>query len=307
MPGDPIGHHTVPRFYLSEFAAAGRLRAIDVESGRAFGVNVRDATTENHFYTLAQHQTPGVFERQLGSIETDTAPIIARVLDGGWPLSSSDRATLAGYMAVQILRGPDHRRQLHTYVQGLLHRLSMSDHEKFETIADLPSAPEALDGSEPLVGASIHADQIARLQRRLTLSFAERPWDLVSFGTAALITSDAPVSPVGDPRADPNTGVTVENAYAMLLPLARDRGLLLGSLRHLVRVPGAVELATSGELDQVTAGDRGHQDLFNRNAVMYAHRHVFHHPDDAHLVPAGVTALAKRGGRMDLSSPPPVI
>lgn len=302
MPGPPIGHHTVPRFYLTRFAHGKRLRAVNIRTRKTFGSNVDDATTVNHFYRLEDHAEPHLFERELGQFETAASPLITAMINGEWPLTAQDREVFSEYLALQFLRGPDHRQQLHTFVAGVL--AGLQSEGQLDTVTQLKGVPPALDGSEPLISPNVHAQQIANLIPRLVPSFLSHSWNLVHFDEPSLITSDAPLTPVADPSLG-EVGLGIDNALALLFPLSRHDGLLMGSLRHLALLPGAVEQAIKGNLDFKTVGDEAHRDLFNTHTVMHAHEHVYYHPNDAHLVPDNLDALARLGGRIDLSDLPP--
>jgi hypothetical protein len=58
-------------------------------------------------------------------------------------------------------------------------------------------------------------------------------------------------------------------------------------------------------LDLAVRGEDVTRDLFNANTTMHAHRRIYHHPDDGHLVPANAQELSAIGGRIDPTNPPP--
>ncbi len=45
--------------------------------------------------------------------------------------------------------------------------------------------------------------------------------------------------------------------------------------------------------------------IFNTHTAIHAHRYIFVHPDDLHLVPNNVVHLSARGGRITGEQLPP--
>jgi len=309
MPNAPVRHHTVPKFYLSGFAKRTRLRAVDVATSNSFMTSVSDATIENHFYSLPSHPTnPSVFEEKLARIESNSAGILGKAARGEWPLNNHDRLLFAEFMTLQHLRGQDHRRQMHSALEAILRQLAVEDPTEFERVSNLPGAPAGLKDRQgdfpPLATSASHVQQIEVLLLRLQPFFLERSWTLVQFDAASLLTSDAPITPV--PRNDGNQSdaLGLQNSRAMLFPLSRDAGLIMQSLSPLHLVPGVMEDVAAGRLDLVMPGDESSRLMFNANTAMHAHKRIYHHPDDAHLVPEDLPELAARGGRIDLADPP---
>lgn len=107
-------HHTVPRFYLGNFAEAGQVGTVMLPGEKRFNQSVKNASATTDFYALGQVNTEGsdAFEKGLSTLEREAARVIRLVLNGTWPLGADDRAVVAEFVAVQYLRGPDRRVQV---------------------------------------------------------------------------------------------------------------------------------------------------------------------------------------------------
>lgn len=309
MGDRPKRHHTVPQFYLRGFAAGERLEAVNVRTGAHHSTNVSDATVEANFYTVPDHSSdPSSFEAELSRIEDAVAPVYRSIVDGSWPLDPDHRALFAHYITLQFLRLPSHRTQMQNVLAADLRVLAYEDPKEFARIMDLPGAPRGVDFSvgdlPPLVSSAVHIEQIATLVPKLAGHVLGRPWELVRFDAPSLLTSDEPLTPLSNPREVQSVGLGLENSWALIFPLTRELALVMfrdpsGPLGDLV----AADIAL-GRFDFARVGDNESSRLFNQNSVMHAYRFVYHHPDDGHLVPADVSELSKRGGRINFDDLP---
>lgn len=301
---EPIQHHTVPRFYLSGFADGRRLRAVDKRTGRTFGISAYDATTSRRFYAVPDHPTDvGIVERILGQLEAVAERVISHVVGGQWPLPPAERDLLAVFMTLQFLRGPDQRAQVQQQLTLFFERASP---EEIAELAQLDGAPTDFDptdrGHLATMAAAVHIGQIFQGVPELKAHLVERAWVLVRFDTPSLFTSDAPLTPSVHPNGTAALGV--ENAQMLVFPLTRTLGVQMNQPGFVALLPGVTERIVAGELDTVVIGDDARRALFNASTVMHAHQRIFHHPDDAALVPRNITTLARLGGRIDLTNPP---
>ncbi|WP_045467059.1 DUF4238 domain-containing protein [Vibrio hyugaensis] len=103
--------HTVPRFLLENFGFDGgskykRLHTFDKQSGRSYQQTVFDATTRNVFYNLENHPDKASLEPILGIYETDTAPILEKLIKtkNVTTLTDEERVKIATFVAVQRAR-----------------------------------------------------------------------------------------------------------------------------------------------------------------------------------------------------------
>ncbi len=119
-------HHTVPQFYLRRFAnESERITTVKLPGEKRHTSRIKNTAAINRFYSIDGHPDGAdVFEKALGDLEGDTASILWHIIDNGWPLSEEQRTTLATFMAIQFLRGPDHRRTLE-YVAAQMTKLEV--------------------------------------------------------------------------------------------------------------------------------------------------------------------------------------
>lgn len=300
MPGQ-IQHHTVPRMYLEGFADGPRMTAINVRTSKVHGISIKDATTQRYFYSSPSAEDPNGFEDALSTVEDRAKPLLTKIDNGLWPLAPEERAVFAAYLALQFMRGPDHRRQLHQAMNTVVRQLAATDPDELARLMSLRGAPdglgfltEGLDESQALDG---HLSEMSTGLAEIAYLFVIRRWRLVRFDEPALITSDAPVTPMPDPMSEDDGPLGLENAYALLFPLNRRLGLQMFRPRPEHFRPGVLEEVIGGARDTSISGHPHHQGEFNLRTVMNASERVFHHPDDAALVPEQFAALAQLGGR----------
>lgn len=114
----PVLQHYVPRFLLRRFASGtGRRRSrhrlwvYDKWSRRSFPRTVQNAAAENGFYDLDFNNLRVTLEGSLANLEGRAAPCFATVVNEGAlsSLSDEDRRVIALFVAVQLLRTPQHR------------------------------------------------------------------------------------------------------------------------------------------------------------------------------------------------------
>lgn len=106
-------HHTVPQFYLRGFAVDERIATARLPGDQRFVQSVRKAASETNFYAVAGHENgPDVVEKPLFSIEGEASRVFSLIANGTWPLDQGDRWTLALFIALQAVRGPEQRRNM---------------------------------------------------------------------------------------------------------------------------------------------------------------------------------------------------
>lgn len=237
-------HHTVPRFYLGGFAnGAERITTVRLPGDKRYTSVLKNTAATNRFYSIDGHPDGAdVFEKALSVLERDAASVL-RVIDGGaWPLSEEQREMLCTFMAVQYLRGPDHRRTLE-YLASQTTRLEVQftgrekvkqwvqerygvevDDDEAEVLwqqATKPSGP-------PINIAPIaHIEQIIDGAGELLPYIISRKWKLVRFERRSLVTSDSPVALVPAEHAEPRQGVGFAPAWGITFPLTRKLGLIM--------------------------------------------------------------------------------
>lgn len=311
MPGQ-TKHHTVPRMYLSGFSAGLRMRAVNIHTGKTHGISINDATALRHFYAVPEDEAnPNVFEDALGTIETPAGALLQKIAAGHWPLTEAERVTFAVFLTLQYMRGPDHRRQLHQLMNAEVRRMAETAHHELAETMALSGAPVGLDfltdDLPDSVAAAAHLLQISTKLPELVESFLLRRWRLVKFSQPSLLTSDAPITPVADPTLESSVALGLENSYALLFPLNRYLGFQMYRSGAELMLPGGPEHIIGGYADSSVGGDDVHRESFNMNTVAHAVDRIFHHPDDAALVPPHFLSIANIGGRVDFTTGHPVL
>lgn len=304
-------HHTVPNFYLKGFATAVSKPMIDafsLEDGTRRTISTRDATVRKNFYTLSGHPAgDDVFEKDLSDLEAEASAVIRKAVDGTWPLSREDRDVLGTFLTFQFRRGPDARAlmdKIHGTVlsktisqmgaDGLRDSLARSGKEVRDDVLDrLVQQASRPDGISMKTSPAEHILHMLELVPDLARYFVGRPWTLVRFSRKKLLTCDTPVSLIRDPALDGVfTGVGLMNAWGISIPLTREVGLHLGNPQALLMKLD--DRRTSAEfMDEIVSGGHDHErpgsaklaQQFNNRTIANARNWLFHHPEDADLVP----------------------
>ncbi|MCP2032601.1 hypothetical protein L1277_002711 [Okibacterium sp. HSC-33S16] len=297
-------HHHVPQFYLRGFADGEQITTVRLPGDKRYVQSVRKAAAENGFYSVPGHEDGAdVFEKMLSSIEGEAAGIFRSVESGVWPLEPKDRTTLGAFIALQVSRGPEQRRNMQ-FLRAQITRLEvgaggrskikdwakrklrveLSD-EQAEEMWEQATRPE---GPPIRISPLAHIRQMAEQSEALTPFVLGRPWTLVRFDRRSLFTSDTPVGLVPHAEREDDhgleSGVGFMTAWGVTYPLTRKLGLLmsdpmvLSDSIHVSRVQ-------RGEFDLAQVGSTQMGRFFNLSTVTNASEVVFHHPKDARFVP----------------------
>ncbi|MEC4763826.1 DUF4238 domain-containing protein [Mycobacterium sherrisii] len=296
-------HHTVPQFYLRGFAdTSERITTVKLPGEKRYTQVVKKTAATNHFYSIDGHpQGSDVFEKSLSDMEADAALVFDTIKGGTWPLSEEQRGTLATFMAVQRVRGPDHRRtmgylaatmtQLEVQVTGR-ENIQQWVKDRYGVEVDDDEAQEVWEqatqpGGPPItVAPQEHIAQLVHSAENILPFIVGRPWTLVRFRRRSLVTSDLPVALLPHPDDDPSRGVGFLTALNITFPLTRRLGLMMGDLRKLAEANIPVEVVHAGGGDGVEDGTTHLARLFNSLTVGSAAEYIYHHPDDDGVLPS---------------------
>lgn len=130
-----------------------------------------------------------------------------------------------------------------------------------------------------------HIKQMIELAGELHKYIVGRPWSLVQFDRRSLITSDAPVGLVQDPRDEAGWGGGYMTAWDITFPLTRKLGLLMSSPDPLIDLEIPVEEVHKGAADTTQLSTAKLGSCFNYHTVVNASEWLFHHPEDEKFVP----------------------
>ncbi|MDA4109730.1 hypothetical protein MHOL44478_21085 [Mycobacterium holsaticum DSM 44478] len=262
---------------------------------------VKKTAAINHFYSIDGHPDGAdVFERSLSDLEGFAAEVIQAVIDGVWPLSEAQRAKLGLFMAVQFLRGPDHRRSLE-YLAAQMTRLEVQvtgrdnikqwvqkqygvevDDDEAEVLWQQATQPGGLPITLTPFG---HIEQIITGAVDHVRYFISRPWKLVRFHRRSLITCDSPVSLVPAADSEPWQGVGLATAWGITFPLTRQLGLIMSDVKPMIEFDYPVQRVRAGGLDSVESGTVKMEKFINASTVRSASEYVYHHPEDEGFLP----------------------
>src|SRR4051812_9293680 len=104
--------HYVPQFLLRNFCGSKfKLWAYDKSTGKSFETNIRNVAGEREFYELDLGEATLSLEAGLSTLEGAAGAVIERIISARslGVLAEEDRAVLATFVAVQMLRGPNQR------------------------------------------------------------------------------------------------------------------------------------------------------------------------------------------------------
>lgn len=291
-------HHYVPQFYLHGFARGKQIGTVRLEGALRFTQSVATACSELLFHTLPGHPDgDAAFEDVLAEIEGDAATIFRTIAEGTWPLPPESRSEFAQYVALQAARGAEFRRTMSYLAQQVLRvqvgaagkenlrkRLAnkLGDEVSDELLNAVWEQSIRREGPPVQLTAAGHIDHMADITEAITPLLEHRAWGLVRFAEHSLVTSDTPVCLVGDPTASGDAGLGFANALMIVFPLNRTIGLLMTR----VIPPEYAERVLSGELDYEEEPSDHYERFFNLHTTMNASEWIFHHPDDAGLIPA---------------------
>ncbi len=118
-PKSKVGsrHHVVPRFFLEEWAdTAGQVQVRSKAGDRTYQQHVKDLGITD-FYTAVSisGELDGRMEDAFAVIEGEASSVIRGLMDPFVPLRQlgrEERAKLANFVALQMVRGPRRRREI---------------------------------------------------------------------------------------------------------------------------------------------------------------------------------------------------
>jgi len=283
---EPKCHHFVPRFYLRHFADRKkrvRMYARGAKKKRIV-TSVNNAAVESGFYTIVDEMGDQSqrAEQLLSMIEGLAKAAIGRMLKGRFPPDIEDRSNLSLFLALQILRTPEHRRSYEAtvdysqkvmlegwtpgYARQRLKEEGIDPTDK--AVAEIMDVVDNPDNYRFVPHQNEHINIMLDVAAKVAPVIAERSWLLGYSKRAAFVTSDHPIVW----RSEPNEmskymGVGVGNAEEVYFPLDR---------RHVLAMalPDALPDGMTKELIEDNV-------LFvNTLEAAYSHKWVYQHPDD---------------------------
>lgn len=295
-------HHTVPKFYLRGFANSDeRITTVRLPGDKSYTQLIDKTAAINHFYSIDHPQGSDAFEKALSDMEGGAASVLRAIEGGLWPLTEEQRGTLGTFMAMQAVRGPDHRRTMH-YLAAKMTKLEVEvggrenvqqwvknryglelDDDEAEVVWQEATQP----GGPPIsFTPEAHIAHFVETAAKLVQYILGRPWTLARFERRCLYTCDSPVGLVPRPEDEPWQGVGFMTALAITFPLTRKLGLVMGDIMPLAEANIDVDRVRAGEGDGVEPGTTSLARLFNDTTVDSASEYIYHHPDDVNVLPS---------------------
>lgn len=120
----PKRQHYVPRFLLEKFArvASEQIFVFDKLTGKQFSANIKNAAAENGFYDVTFADGILTIEPALAKVEEEAARIVRQLTDcpNLFLLKDDDKTKLAGFISLQMVRGPNYRAFMKQAAEGML-------------------------------------------------------------------------------------------------------------------------------------------------------------------------------------------
>lgn len=293
MPRPPKRHHTVSRFYLSHFAdEADQVTTVETPSGRTYLQSINNASVHSDYYTIVDSNgdPSDTAEQWFGALEGIAAEAWRAVAKGKWPLPQDQREAMAGWIALQLVRGPSIRALMHeVFANGVTQAVVLGGRELVRSAlarAGKPTGDETVNQAwieifaKPNgfdVSSDEHVDMIGQLLPDAMDHLLGRIWYLTVHTDEALATCDHPVYVVPNPAlAEVGLGTGIYTANQMHLPLTRRH-----SLSMMLPASLPPQLAALGDLSDT--GDADTALYTNSCMTSSARRVLFHHPDDTPL------------------------
>jgi hypothetical protein len=250
MPSHPKRHHYLPESYLKRFTREKALWVYDIESKQLRPQTPHDTGAIGYFNALEDRDgnRSFVIEEALGEIEGATAQVMLRI-DEREKLSDEDRQTLAHFVALQMLRGPDFHQDVNKMNDRFMRLFTehmFSDRERAEKMwnkaaaklggtsgGSFDEAKEFIEKGEYTI--KTHRNRTLELMLELAPDFANiflrLDWMILCGPqNKAFVTCDRPFSivPPRDRKPSPFRGVGIATKGAWkLMPLSMNRCLVM--------------------------------------------------------------------------------
>ncbi len=286
----PKRHHFVPKFYLRNFSdhkKRVRMYARGTEK-KPIVTSVNNAAVESGFYTTTEEsgETSQAVEELLSRIEGLAKAAIARMLKGQFPPDLEDRSNLSLFMALQLLRTPEHRRGYEARFdytlkvmfedwngENVRERLKGRGIEPTdEAVAEIMEVVENLHNYRVVPHQNEHMRTMLNVAGKVAPVILERSWLLGHSQRATFVTSDHPVVWRSEPsKTSKFMGIGVGNADEVYFPLDRHHALAMALPDSLLE-GRTVQLNADAVL------------FVNSLEAAYSYKWVYQHPDDDSII-----------------------
>jgi hypothetical protein len=118
-----VKHHYVPAFYLRGFVDPACppgdtpcVWLVDLDNGKIKCKSPENAAAITDYYAVGDGENRQDVERYLSAVESQTAPVITRILGDYDTIDENDKAILAYFAALQIVRVPQFRERVEEFI-----------------------------------------------------------------------------------------------------------------------------------------------------------------------------------------------
>ena len=250
MSNHPKRHHYLPKSYLKRFTREKALWIYDIETKQLRPQTPHDTGAIGYFNALEDRDgnRSFVIEEALSEIEGVTAQVMLKI-ETREKLSDEDRHTLAHFVSLQMLRGPDFHEDMNKMNGALMCRFNehmFADREMGERLwkkadkelggnsgVSFDEAREFILSGEYTI--KTHRNRTLELMLELAPDFANiflrLDWMIICApANKAFVTCDRPFSivPPRDKKPSPFHGVGIATKGAWkLMPLSMSRCLVM--------------------------------------------------------------------------------
>lgn len=283
--------HYVPRFLLRNFGTGKKdqLYVFDKLSGKCFKAAAHKVAAENQFYDFDYKEYTLTLEPSLAQLESQAAKIIRKLLNASnmKALSPEDRATLARFFSVQMVRTKASRERWRHMGKLLADGIRRIAPDNSQELIEKYVGPESNRNEEAF--RAVHFIQSA--PENFALHFLEKTWLLLKTNKKhPFCIGDHPLGMQNTIQKEfqGNIGLAVEG-IEIYFPLDPENALAMWCPSHEANIRQGLASGVKSSLERIVfAIDTGcplqyvPENVINFNSlqIIYAERYVFSFLDD---------------------------
>lgn len=224
--------HIVPRHYLDRFADEERqIQVVLVKDGHSFRNSTRNVAIRDEFYGRTRPDGSRIFDTEwsISILEGAAAELLRRIADN-WPLGWQEKATLAQFFGLQLVRGPKHFE----WRERVLRKgIKQAERGEMKFAHGVPNQEEIDATAEHMLSESARQLDMQLLTAKVSVAFGSMTWALVRFDRPLLALGDHPVTiwPIGSDLRRPRTTdlgtIGLRNLYEVRIPVSPQHALLM--------------------------------------------------------------------------------
>jgi hypothetical protein len=226
--------HIVPRCYLLNFAAEGRVMLSVDEKAIPNPTSVDDAAVRKTFYRRYRPDGTPIddVEWSLSQLEDVVGPMLPHVQQA-WPYATEEKGKLAEFFAFQFIRGPRWKKWREEEARKRIEEHRRNPEPILRNGIWLPVTHKTINElEEKLLSETEWLVRMMSLANKLIDIFGSMRWHLIEFDKPLLVISDHPVvgwhSKADARRPEPNApGVGALNFLEVRVPISPRLALLM--------------------------------------------------------------------------------